>query len=76
MQPSRIRTTLRWVHLSAAALIGVSVYSPWISDPVFAAALKFAVFPSLTLTGLVLWQQARLRRLGDTPRSAMTGNRP
>jgi hypothetical protein len=76
MQPSRIRTTVRWIHLSAAALIGVSVCSPWISDPVFASALKFAVFPLLGLTGLVLWQQARLRRVGDASRSAPGGKRP
>ena len=76
MQLSRIRTIVRWIHLSAAALIGVSVYSPWAGDPVFAAALKFAVFPLLGLSGLVLWQQARLRRLGDASRPAPGGKRP
>jgi len=76
MQLSRIRTIVRWIHLSAAALIGVSVYSPWASDPVFASVLKFAVFPLLGLTGLVLWQQARLRRLSDASRSAAAGKRP
>jgi thiosulfate reductase cytochrome b subunit len=76
MQPCRIRTIVRWFHLGAAAIIGTSVYSPWSSDPVFASALKFAVFPLLALTGLVLWQQARLRRLADTSRSAPCGKRP
>jgi thiosulfate reductase cytochrome b subunit len=76
MQPGRIRTIVRWIHLSAAAIIGTSVYSPWSSDPVFASVLKFAVFPLLGLTGLVLWQQARLRRLGDASRSTPGGKRP
>ena len=76
MQPSRIRTIVHWIHLSAAALIGVSVNSPWISDPVFASVLTFAVFPLLGLTGLVLRQQARPRRLSDASRSAPGGRRP
>ncbi len=76
MQPSRIRTIVRWIHLSAAALIGVSVYSPWSGDPVFAWVLKYMGFPLLGLTGLVLWQQARLLRLRNASRSALGGNRP
>ena len=75
MQPSGIRTTVRWIHLSAAALIGVSVYSPWSSDPVFASVLKFVAFPLLGLTGLALWQQARLLRLRGTASSTSTGKR-
>ena len=47
MQPSGIRIIVRWIHLSAAALIGVSVYSPWSSDPLFASVLGAQVLQHL-----------------------------
>ena len=73
MQPSHSRAMLRWIHLSAAVFIGVSTYSPWRSEPMFATALKYVVFPLLSLTGLVRWQQARLLRRRDSSPSAAGG---
>ncbi len=76
MQPSRIRIVARWIHLSAAVLIGIAIYFPWSGDPVLASALSFGVFPLLCLTGSIPWPQARLRRLCETSRSAPGANRP
>lgn len=60
--PARQRRLLRLVHLAGAGVVGTVVYAP---DPVADALRPWAqvvVVPALTLTGVALWQQARLRR--------------
>lgn len=63
MSPMTLRRTLRWTHIATSAFIGTYLYSPWSSDPVFAATTLYGVFPLMGLTGLAMWQQGRLARL-------------
>lgn len=60
----RLRIVLRWTHLVGAGVIGTYLYSPWSSLPAFQFAVQVVVFPFLlSVTGLAMWQQARLKRL-------------
>jgi len=59
-----MRKPLRYAHLVVGLLIGAYVYSPTLSSNLaFAAFIQFAVFPIIVLSGLAMWQQARLIRL-------------
>lgn len=62
MTLTTLRRTLRWVHIATAAIIGTYLYSPWSADPAFAAVTLYAVFPLMALSGVAMWQQARLAR--------------
>lgn len=57
-----VRSVQRAVHLIAAGALGAYVYSPLAAEPGFVALVKLAVFPVLTVSGLLLWQYPRLRR--------------
>ncbi|QIN83496.1 hypothetical protein GBA63_13280 [Rubrobacter tropicus] len=57
------RTALRWTHLLAGWLIGVFVYTPARESETFVLLMQAAVVPAVVLTGLWMWQQARIRRL-------------
>jgi hypothetical protein len=59
--------------LCAAASTGVFLYSPWSADAAFVAVMKLGVFPLLGVTGVVLWQQARLLRMREAGRWAVRG---
>jgi hypothetical protein len=63
VSPGRVRTVSRLLHLLGAVALGAFVYGP----PVFTAAaqpwMQLLVVPLLGLSGVVLWQQAKLRRL-------------
>jgi uncharacterized iron-regulated membrane protein len=67
----------RIIHLVGAALIGTFVYGPWSNIAWFVALMQFGVIPLLTLSGFVMWQQARvlawLRPRGER-RNEGTGN--
>ncbi len=63
MSNKTLRITLRWSHIIGSAFIGTYVYSPWNSDRAFTALMQFVVIPLLSITGLGMWQQARLLRL-------------
>lgn len=62
MTPLRFRQIARWSHILASFAIGALLYSPYGDDPVFFAIVAYGVFPFAALTGLAMWQQARLRR--------------
>lgn len=57
------RTILRWTHVLVGFLIGVFVYTPAHDNEAFVLLMQAAVVPAVTLTGLWMWQQARIRRL-------------
>jgi hypothetical protein len=59
----QLRMTMRIIHVVGAALIGAFVYSPWASIPWFLALMQFGVIPILSLSGFVMWQQARVIKL-------------
>jgi hypothetical protein len=68
MRPVHLRTLLRWAHIGEAAFLAVYLYSPLRTDPIWTDVAQFVVFPLATLSGLWMWQQARIarwsRRLG------------
>jgi len=61
--PKHLRTVQRFVHLGGAVLLGTYLYSPWGEASLFTDLIRLVVMPILTLSGLAMWQQARLRRL-------------
>ncbi|HZG09607.1 MAG TPA: hypothetical protein VEZ70_11570 [Allosphingosinicella sp.] len=62
MTLSQQRQWLRFGHLIASALLGMFIYSPLREDPLLIATIQFLVFPALALSGVWMWQQARLSR--------------
>ena len=59
-----VRNSLRWLHILLGGLIiGTYLYSPWGSVAAFRGIVLWVVFPTLAITGLVLWQWARIARL-------------
>lgn len=63
MNAAQQRKLLRYLHLVVGGLIGTYIYSPWGSDPTFALVVKVGILPVLGMSGLLMWQQARLRKL-------------
>ena len=62
-----MRTTQRRAHLLAGFLIGVFAYTPARDNEALVLIMQAAVVPAVTLTGLWMWQQARIRRLHRNP---------
>ena len=58
--PAQQRRAQRPVHLLAAAILCAYVYAP--IDDQLQDLIRFAVFPVLVLTGVAMWQAARVRR--------------
>lgn len=58
-----MRRALRWLHLLGAGIVGAYLYSPWSANETFAAVTLYVVVPLLGITGIAMWQQARLVRL-------------
>ena len=59
----QLRLILRYTHLAAGILIGLFVYSPLGDVPAFEVLVQIALIPIVVLTGIWIWQQARVRRL-------------
>jgi hypothetical protein len=60
MRAGTLRRVQRRVHLLAAAVLFAYVYAPLGAD--LEDVIRFAVFPVLALTGIAMWQAARIRR--------------
>jgi hypothetical protein len=67
---ARLRVVLRWAHIVEAALIGVYVYSPLHAHPVWTGVMRFGVFPLAAVSGVWMWQQARIARALHGPHRA------
>lgn len=65
MPTRRFRQIARWSHIAAACALGALLYSPLRDNAVFHAIVAYGVFAFAGLTGLAMWQQARLRRWFD-----------
>ena len=52
----KLRDLQRLVHLIAAPLLILQIYSPLGSIPEFTAIVRFVAIPFAVLTGLVMWQ--------------------
>jgi hypothetical protein len=59
----QLRLILRYTHLAVGILIGLFVYSPLEDVPAFELLVQIALIPIVVLTGIWIWQQARVRRL-------------
>ncbi|WP_188316539.1 hypothetical protein [Solihabitans fulvus] len=69
--PRRVRLLLRTVHLLLAGLTGYALYARHgMSDASARDLLGFVVFPLLIVTGVAMWQQARVRRMLRGDRSS------
>jgi hypothetical protein len=56
-------TAIRIIHLSAAATLGIYLYSPIAGNETLKLIIQFVTLPSIVLTGFALWQQAYLNKL-------------
>jgi hypothetical protein len=54
------RRAQRGVHLLAGAVLAAYLYAPLGSE--LEDVVRFAIFPILALTGIAMWQAARVRR--------------
>ena len=59
LTPGELRRVQRGVHLLAAIVLFAYVYVP--SAPL-EDVVRLVVFPALALTGVAMWQAARIRR--------------
>jgi hypothetical protein len=55
-----LRRAQRRVHLLAGAVLAAYLYAPLGGD--VQDVVRFVVFPILALTGIAMWQAARIRR--------------
>jgi hypothetical protein len=55
-----LRRAQRRVHLLAGAVLAAYLYAPLGGD--LQDVVRFVIFPILVLTGIAMWQAARIRR--------------
>jgi hypothetical protein len=60
MSPGAQRRAQRRLHLLAGAVLAAYVYAPLGAE--LADVVRFAIFPILAVTGIAMWQAARIRR--------------
>jgi thiosulfate reductase cytochrome b subunit len=68
LNPGRQRRLQRAVHLAAGLLLVAYVYLPL--PPVLEASVRYVVLPAAVVTGIAMWQAARIRRLRMSLRAA------
>lgn len=71
------RWLLRAFHLASALPLALYFYGPLAGAPALGTMLRMAVLPFVAISGVVLWQRARLlrwraRRGGRSTSRAMT----
>jgi hypothetical protein len=78
MSNKNLRRVIRLIHLIAAASLGLYLYSPIAGDPTLGVIVRFVMIPIIVLTGIALWQQARLNKLinGSTRKPATNAAHP
>lgn len=60
MSAGALRRAQRRVHLLAGAVLAAYLYAPLGGD--LQDVVRFVIFPILVLTGIAMWQAARIRR--------------
>jgi hypothetical protein len=60
MTAGKLRRSQRGAHLLAATVLFAYVYAPLGTE--LEDVVRFLVFPALALTGIAMWQAARIRR--------------
>jgi thiosulfate reductase cytochrome b subunit len=63
MSSKRFRTILRALHLVEAVFISLLVYSPLRTDATYLAIMQWVIIPAIVISGIAMWQQARLVKL-------------
>ena len=58
--PGQLRRVERRMHLFAGAVLLAYLYAPFGAE--LEDIIRFVVFPALALTGIAMWQAARVRR--------------
>ena len=78
MSNKNLRRVIRLIHLIAASSLGLYFYSPIAGDPTLGFMLRYVMIPMIVLTGIALWQQARLNKLlnGSTRKPATNAAHP
>jgi hypothetical protein len=59
----RLRTFLRICHLTFGMLLMPYIYSPLGDIATFEWVVRITLFPLSVVTGIAMWQQAKLRRV-------------
>jgi protein-S-isoprenylcysteine O-methyltransferase Ste14 len=59
----RTRARQRTAHLVTGALLLLYVYAPGPPDAMLQTVIRWVALPLLVITGLLMWQWPRLRRL-------------
>lgn len=55
MSSRRLRLVQRTIHLVAATVLAVFLWSPLFDDATWQAAVRFVALPVLTITGFGIW---------------------
>ncbi|MEO0565681.1 MAG: hypothetical protein AAF125_26475 [Chloroflexota bacterium] len=50
------------IHVVAGVMMALFIYSPLGDSTVYTILMQFGVVPLVTLTGLFMWQQARVMK--------------
>ena len=58
----KLRILLRAVHLAGMIPMGLVIYTALDQPRTLLNVVRFAVFPSFVLTGLIMWQMPRLSK--------------
>ena len=72
----RVRDLQRAVHLTGGLLVMAAIYSPLRDQAVLDVLVQVVAIPAMLVTGLAMWQAARLRRLLARVRPAATTHQP
>ena len=62
MNAMTFRRTIRWFHIFVGLAVGSYFYAPVPQEDWVLPLIKFVLIPLLALSGLALWQQARIMR--------------
>ena len=59
-----LRQVVRWSHILIGALMITFIYSAGLREnAIFAGLVQFVAVPAVIVSGVVLWQQARIGKL-------------
>ena len=59
---AKLRIWLRAFHLAGMIPMGLVIYTAFEQPSTLLNVVRFAVFPSFVLTGLIMWQMPRLSK--------------
>lgn len=62
MSNKALRNTFRWFHIVGSIIIGTYIYSPYTSNEAFTLIVQVGVIPLLGVTGVLMWQQAKVSK--------------